>query len=238
MKVELNTSKNSFGWNPALHYKMTKAALAQVPALTPFEKPILDGAVFPVSRFDVFHLFSSRHCYYGAPRKPLSSSGCNAMDTYINNLQDSVVDWEFDEQNVAMRKLGEALHILQDMADPLHTQKGGNKFLNFIQCKKYDKSTTTVDIEKIMQGKPNAATTENFYDLFGEVYESSKNAINPLNKKYSSMLDSLAKKYILNACSASVAFLRRLGNLHVMTDAHRLQAIETEISSSQFLSKL
>ncbi|MCR4881033.1 MAG: hypothetical protein K6A44_03680 [bacterium] len=238
MKLNGINSQYSFGWNQTLHTKMTMAALEQVPVLGQFREQILLGATYPRASFHIGHIFNPLHCYYGKGHTPYPTGEKHALDRYINNLQDSVVEWEFDEQNSAMRKLGEALHLLQDVAEPLHTQKGRKSITNIRRYHRYANITSELNMDEIMIGKPLNATTDNLYDLFGATYFKSANSLNPLDKKNSLLLPKLSKRYVTEACSASVAFLKRLENLHTMSDAHKTQAIESEFTNSEFISKL
>ena len=238
MKTESINKTNNFGWNSRVHFNLTKAALKQVPVLEEFSNIILEGSKYPHRHFHYANFLNPKHCYYGENLSSLEASCSNALDVYKRTLGDSVVDWAFDDYTLSMRKIGEAIHILQDTADPVHTQKIFRSPLKISAYKKYDAIAQNCDIEKLATEKQNNAVTDNFYDLFGDTYEKSSISQNPLGTKNLKKLENMTKEYLSDAYGATIAFLKRLKNFNTMSDYNQSIAIPAEAASSKFLQNL
>ena len=238
MKTENINSHNNFGWNAQIHRKITAAALKYVQLPSEFRRPLITGVTPQKRLFSFFNPINRIHCYNGQKVSSNYELVNHSLDLYGQKLKDSVVDWEFDDCDIAIRKIGEALHILQDLADPTHTHINKNLLLKKKTFDKYNLLTTKANIEKIMTEKPQSAVTDNFYDLFGDTFQRSANKLNPLNRENSVLMPEIIYESLSDACSSTVAFLRRLANLHTMSDSHKIQAIVNESGNSKFLNNL
>ncbi len=238
MRTEFSKSHNTFGWNLPIHKKITRLALKEVPVLEPYKKSLVIGSTGREPFFRFWDFFDKRHCYYGTSKLGIGNTEQNALDVYRNRLLDSVIDWEFGDENLAMREIGEALHVLQDISDPLHTNLINKNIFKTDAHKIYDRLSRKSGILSQVTEIQKNSVTDNFYDLFGKVYEKSSKSPNPLDKQNLDKMPELVKEYLLDAYSATVAFLKRLGNFHIMSDAHKSEAISNEFSTSAFIQKI
>ena len=229
---------NNFGWNPKVHESITRLALEHVPVKLPHTESIIEGVIDDRIPLHLFGILDAKHCYAGEPLSSPSSRVKHSLDMYIDKLIDSMIDWELDNENAAMKEIGEAVHLLQDIADPLHTRKFYVSPLKFQPYRKYYKCADKIDISEIITEKELNAVTDNFYDLYGDTYIKARRSPYPLRSKYIARVPELMKKSISNACASTVAFLKRLGNLHTMSDAYKTDAFASEQASSKFLQKI
>ena len=230
---------NNFGWNPAVHAKITKAALKHIPVLQQFEEEIVVASTYPKLHLHFANFLNPKHCYYGKELTRYNNDSTHAFDMFERAMKDAAIDFEFEEDKTAINGIGEALHFLQDVADPVHTQPNQKSIFKISTFRKYDKLSKETDIDSIMQEVHTSATTDNLYDLFGDTYERSYSHPNPLDDQNAIMLPTLVKKYLKDTCVSTVAFLKRLGNIYNLTDDHRCQvAIDESINSAFLREKL
>ena len=129
--MQIDTSKNSinFGWNKTTHLQMTMLGLKDCSRLDNITKrQIARYTQMPDFAKSELGYHNNTHFYFPNSRKKSfgpNSDQLNAYNQFKEHLVSSIMA---KDDTKFLRHAGFALHYLQDMTVPLHTEKG-----NFLQ---------------------------------------------------------------------------------------------------------
>ncbi len=220
MKVNSVDNKTSFGWRFKTHEKITGIILEDFPKLEKYKNTITKFVTRP--DFDERGFKGNNHFYY-PPRgfrhreSFFDFFACNnAAARYTIHM------YEFDrfvnrDNQKAMEHAGRALHFLQDVTQPQHTERGTilKKWKDLKIHKEFENYTLDNQdkfISKALEGNAERGGWYKDYDyndkdkLFNFQVAFST-AIPPANKENKLFWDYIAQYGITNAVEATKGFL-------------------------------
>lgn len=123
MDKSINNTLN-FGWFYGTHKRVTRFALKKIPNLKQHQDQLEQFAQRP--DFDEKGLFNNWHFYSPAQEKSFFDFDKkeNAFAKYMGHVKTMLEGVKTNNISSYIEHAGRALHYLQDMTQPLHTQKG------------------------------------------------------------------------------------------------------------------
>lgn len=122
----------NFGWFYGTHKRVTRLALKNLPDLKPYKIALEEFAQRP--DFDEQGLFNNWHFFSPLQRKNFINLKFrdNAFVKYKDHVNKMLIAVDDKKTDLYIEHAGRAIHFLQDMTQPQHTQKGFifNKLLN------------------------------------------------------------------------------------------------------------
>lgn len=190
--------KTGFGWFYGTHKRVTRLVIKDFPKLSAFREVLEECAQKP--DFDELGTFSKSHFYSPTKKKGfLDFRGRNnAFIHYKDHVSRMLAALERKDTSSSIEHAGRALHFLQDIAQPQHSQRvsvfsklfGLNAHLKFEEFAKRKqagcfvkyayKSSTPGDFDEIFL-KTAAASSKNEYPMKKNRYaweRIGRNAIN------------------------------------------------------------
>lgn len=181
MKINTQAEPINFGWNKTTHLEMTMLALKDSKIDNITRRQIARYSQMP--DFDTlehgFH--NNTHFFYPYSKKKsfgLNSEKFNAFNQFKEHF---LAAMQINNQEQILKHIGYAMHYLQDMTVPMHTEQGGflSKILrykvhkNFERGEKYGASANTSTL--IQNYEYEKLETVSPIDLFKETAEFSQN---------------------------------------------------------------
>jgi hypothetical protein len=131
--ISKSSSNTNFGWGIKTHKKITKLALenSNLKLKEHHKKMLIRASKQP--DIEEISFFGSDHFCFAIPKdmKPVRflsfldfSGNHNALAKFIKHLEKSQKALLSDKKHKALEEIGRAIHFLQDMCVPLHTEKG------------------------------------------------------------------------------------------------------------------
>lgn len=158
-------SSTSFGWNIKTHKKITEYAIknSDLNLKNHHEKILINASKQP--DIDETQLHSSSHFCFSIPKDLQPKRFLSFMDfsgknnalakftKHINKAQKAALK---DKKHKALDELGRAVHFLQDMCVPLHTEKGSflTKFLDSKMHLEYEIGFVDSRTDKLLRPQP------------------------------------------------------------------------------------
>jgi len=119
MKVNDKSGNVTFGWNCFTHKTITKRALKEIPSLKKYKNILNKYCQAP--DFDDTRFIGDNHCFYKSAVSDYKNGKISAKTFYTEYIiKARTASLEGDKKTTA-KYLGRALHFLQDMANPMHT---------------------------------------------------------------------------------------------------------------------
>ncbi len=193
-EMQINTSggQTNFKWNKTTHLEMTMLALQNSSIDDITKRQVARYAQMPDFAKTELGYHNNTHFFFPNSKKKSfgpDSDKLNAFSQFKEHLQQAMLSEAKEE---VLKKLGYALHYLQDMSVPLHTEPGGliHKILkyklhgNFERGKKYG---ATAHLDILTQNfKAEDLEYSSILDLFTKTAEYSQNPefkVKRFNKK-------------------------------------------------------
>lgn len=146
MKTTIDNSTN-FGWFYGTHKRITRRALKNIPSLQQFSEKLAEFSKKP--DLDEQGIFNNWHFYSPVMRtKYCDFNGAESAYTrYREHVKKMLVAIKANQTDLYIEHAGRALHFLQDMTQPQHTQKGFvfNKLIQLHKHLKFEESARNQD---------------------------------------------------------------------------------------------
>ena len=169
------SSNNNFGWNIKTHKKITEYAIknSDINLKNHHEKILINASKQP--DIDETQLHSSSHFCFAIPenlkpKRSLSfmdfSGRNNALAKFTKHINKAQKALSKDKKHKSLDELGRALHFLQDMCVPLHTEKGSiiSKFRDSKMHLDYEIGFVNPQIDKLLRPQ-NIEPTDKKHDF-------------------------------------------------------------------------
>lgn len=156
------SSDNNFGWNIKTHKKITKYAIqnSDLKLKSHHEHILIEASKQP--DIDETQLHSSSHFCFAIPKdfKPkrflsfIDFSGKNnALAKFIKHIDKAQKAMSKDKTHKSLDELGRALHFLQDICVPLHSEKGSfiKKFIDSKMHLEYEIGFVNANTDKFLR---------------------------------------------------------------------------------------
>lgn len=213
--MEINNSINppTFGWVYPMHTNILKEAAKTLPIDDKILKIMSKSVQQP--DFDEAFLFWQRHFYYPTQKRKSFldfTRTHNAKQTYLKHLRE--MDEDIKNKASATEifdKAGRALHYLQDITQPNHTDAGGiiAKALARKALRQFEIETLDKQHEIFATVNPITLHSKNFEDLFDMTLQiSHKNKVPTEENRTEWTI--IAQRGVTNAVMATKKFLELL----------------------------
>lgn len=233
MKIS-NTTSPSFGWNIKTHYLLTKLAASQFPNLRKYSGLLARSSMMPdINLSQTSFGYKEAHCFFGKNFNAMDLVPQNASDFYCDLTSKALHFMQFREcfltNHVSMKKAGNALHFLQDIAVPLHTKESAQKFSKIFSHIKYEniaKNNPSMIDDIAYRTSPAPNTT--FTDCFMDTYKKSSSMKNPFEIPKKEWEDSV-RESLTNAYEHTLQFLSKISALKEVPQSERADSYFQEI---------
>ena len=213
MKIN-NTSKQNFGWNLKTHYKLTSTIADRIPNLRKYSKLLATASFLPDIQLSQTSVgYRMAHYFDGKNFNAYDIVPQNASDFYLDNLS-KALGYLHDRLDIpAMIKAGYALHFLQDVAVPLHTNPACFSQLKLLRHIQYESipSKNPILFENVLE-KISPQNDKYFYDCFLDTYRKSSTMQNPFSLSKKQWQDSVQES-LQNAYEHTCLFLKKLSEI-------------------------
>lgn len=214
MDINFETIIN-FDWFWGTHKKITKAALAFFPRLQRYEELLKEFVVRP----DFTEKGFLRNWHFYLPDKNKSYLDFSGKDNAYTRYRLHVAKMLFAirKRNIyqAVKHTGKALHFLQDMTQPHHTQGGFifNKAFNLRTHRQFENFVSQNE-DRLLQGlAPDHFMPKDFDKLFKLNVEFSTNITTPIKKNKDTDWERIAHAGLQQAARSTHAFLEMFDKL-------------------------
>lgn len=209
-------NETSFGWFYGTHKRVTMLALKDFPRLQKYEEIFKEFVIRP--DFNETGPFSSWHFYCPKTKKGsfLDITGTwNAYARYKLHVERMLLAVENRNTYRIVKHAGKALHFLQDMTQPHHTQEGAfhNKFWHsqtHFRFEQFVKENQDGFLKGIQFDSP---TPNDFEDLFIKNVEFSSQLCIPVKGNQNIDWEWVGKAGVVQAAKSTRIFLATLDKL-------------------------
>ena len=216
MKINNLTENQNFRWNKTTHLEMTMLALKDSELDNITKRQIARYVQMPDFIKTELGFYNNSHFYFPNSKKKsfgVNSGKYNAYSQFIEHLSHSI---SAKEDGEFYKFLGFALHYLQEMSNPLHTEPSNivSKMLKYKTHKKFEcdskvGATSNLDVLKDNY-KHEDVTYGSLLDLFKDTAEFSQN---PKYKVRCTNVDKwldIQKECFNRGVNSSKVFIERL----------------------------
>ena len=207
MKIDFSTKQN-FGWKPQTHAAITEYAIKSFPKLKKYKGTIVAASQLPdLALYDLNLINPQAHNYFGVQLYKFGTPK-DAFSFYVKFFREYLSAFMNNKPDVAMTKAGEALHFLQDIANPLHTNPKYQGLLSTFRHSRYEKLADK-KVAHISEFIPqNTEILPEFYiDNFLNTYHTSSKMPHPFKKEELKNWDNSIKNSLTLAYDATRTFL-------------------------------
>ena len=210
MKLNTKTRNNNFGWHIKTHAQLTEKAISNFPKLLPYRRWFSIGSQVPdFALKQTSFIDKTAHNFHGNIDE---YDTMDAMEFFQKLYGDALLFLNFRNNGYAAYKAGQALHFLQDMGVPLHTQKKHMNFFNIFSHVKYEgiakKHPEFIDELVLNREKlPPQPSSISFTDRFFDAYEKSANMPHPFDKENRGNWNSSIREALNNSYHSTCEFL-------------------------------
>lgn len=224
MNIERKNDVN-FGWFYGTHKRVTRLVVKDFPKLALYRTALEEAAQKPdfyeAKKFSQSHFFSisKKRSFLDFRKKS------NALTNYQHHVSEMLLAIENKDKDTCIEQAGRALHYLQDIAQPQHSQRisilsklvGLNTHLEFEGFAKrrqegcFTKYDNHYNKTHIHRYKANSVIPESFDDIFLKTAaSSSKNEYPTRKNRYA--WERIGRKGINDAIVATRLFIEKLNN--------------------------
>lgn len=230
--ISRSSSNNNFGWHLKTHKKLTEYVVRQsdLKLKNHHEKILIKASTQP--DLDETQLHSSSHFCFSIPKdlKPkrflsfIDFSGKNnALAKFTKHIDKAQKALSKDKLHKSLDEFGRALHFLQDVCVPLHTEKGSffRKLMDSKMHLDYEVGFINPQIDKFLrpQSISKSEKKEDFktlaLNLFKENFDFSSQF--KISNKNKSSWGEIAQVTMDQAVSSSQKLLRAYSDLSSST---------------------
>lgn len=218
MKIRSVDSKTNFGWRYTTHKKITAQAVEELPKLKKYKDIIVEFVQKP--DFDEQGFKGNNHFYFTPslmhPRESfLDLTGRNNAAAKFSEHVFYFEELINKDKNEAFEHAGRALHFLQDVTQPQHTERGTvfQKWKDLEMHKQFEKFASKNEDYFIGNAKPVKFELEpdNILDLFDEAVFHSERGKQVRKDNAGGWID-IAQTGISNAVQATKEFCAYLSS--------------------------
>lgn len=216
MKISSTDNRTNFGWRYPTHKKITSQVVEELPKLKKYKDIIVEFVQKP--DFDERGFKGNNHFYFTPsmmhPRESfLDLTGRNNAASKFSEHVFYFEELINKDKNEAFEHAGRALHFLQDVTQPQHTERGTvfQKWIDLEMHKQFEKFASRNENFLICSAKPVKFELEpdNIMDLFDEAVFHSENGRQVRNDNAKEWID-IAQSGISNALQATKEFCNYL----------------------------
>ena len=205
--------KTNFGWFYGTHKRITRMALKDLPNLRKYQDVIEEFVQRP--DFDEQGIFNNWHFFSPIQQKSFFDFKCkgNAVAKYEEHVK-KILENANKNINLCIEHTGRALHFLQDMTQPHHTQKSFffNKIFNLKTHLSFEKFVKKTQNEYFESYITEPFKNLSFKNLIMENIKSSSEYRFPTTKnRY--IWDQFGRKGIHQAIFSTKEFLTKIDKL-------------------------
>lgn len=210
MKVNSIKSVNSFGWHIKTHAHLTEEALKNFPKLLPYKRYFAIGSQVPdITLKQTSFIDKTAHNFHGDPDE---YDTMDAMEFFQNLYGNTLMFLNLKCNGYAAYKGGQALHFLQDIGIPLHTQKKHSGIFHIIPHMKYEGIAKNHPeyIDEIVLDRTKLTPQPSslfFTDRFFDAYEKSAKMPHPFDKENRANWHTSVKEALNNSYYSTCEFL-------------------------------
>lgn len=208
MQVSFNNNKQNFGWKPSTHAMITEYAVDSFPKLKKYKSRLSAASQLPdVAIYDFNLINPLAHFYFG---RQIHHDGFpkDAFSYYIKFFNEYMQNLLNNKEGDAMTKAGEALHFIQDIANPLHTNEAYQGLLSPFRHAKYEKlaDKKAKNIRQIVS-QDTEIIPKHYKDNFLDTYRASSTMEHPFSKTTRENWDKSIDDSFTLAYNATRSFL-------------------------------
>lgn len=217
MKIQ-KTYNINFGWQSDTHKKVVEIALKDYPGLQPYESLLEDAVQKPDVNEKGFQY--NKHFYFMSKNKSFmdfngKNNAYNSYMSHVTSMQDCI---EKGDKDKAIEHAGRAIHFLQDVSQPQHTQ-WKNIFKKASERSVHEEFETFAldNQEKFIDSlslSPEEKSPDNFSDLFTKTANCSANG-ESASRENKNNWNNIAQDGINNAFSVTKEFINKFNSLLV-----------------------
>ena len=229
--ISKSTSNNNFGWSTKTHKKITAYAIknSKLELKSHHEKILIDFSRQP--DIDEINFFGSGHFCFSIPENMKTTRFLSFMDfsgkhnalakftKHIDKAQKALLK---DKKHKSLVEIGRAVHFLQDMCVPLHTEKGAilPKLRDSRMHVDYEDNFVESRLEKFLvpQATLETDSVHDFrtfaLDLFKKNFDFSSKF--KISKKNKNSWESIAQDTMNQAVGSTQKLLNAFNNLFVL----------------------
>ncbi len=213
MKINMD-DKTNFGWFYGTHKRVTRFALKNIPELANYKGLLEEFAQRP--DFDEKGLFNNWHFFSPTlKKKNVDFNGKNnAFSKYKEHVENMLKGISEKNSDKYIEHAGRAIHFLQDMTQPQHTQKSFifNKILHLRMHLAFEEFVKENQQDCFCEYIEKPFINRSYDDIFMENVNLSYKSELPLsNNRY--IWERLGKNGINQAISSTKDFLTKLSTL-------------------------
>jgi hypothetical protein len=214
MEVKIQDKQN-FGWFIGTHKRVTRFALQDLPDLKPYQDNLEIFAQKP--DFDETGHFNNSHYYSPLQQKKSFldfNKKSNALAKYQEHVEQMLTSIQGKNTDLGIEHAGRALHFLQDMTQPQHTQKGllFNKIYNLRLHLDFEHFVKKNQADCFRGYVERPFTNASFNDIFMENVRLSMNSTFPTRKTRFAW-EYVGRDGINQAIHSTKEFLTKLSRL-------------------------
>lgn len=218
MKINSVNKDVNFGWSYQTHQRITEMLVDQLPKLKEY-KPLFSKMV-AMPDFDERGFKGNNHFYYTPklfrPRESFLDflGQNNAYVRYLKHIYEFKELLSIDREK-AISHAARALHFLQDVTQPHHTERGTvlEKWRDLSVHKRFEKFELDSD-DIYVKNAENSKLEHNsagFYDIFNTAVSKSM-SIPAAKSTNHNLWKEIAQDGISNAVAVSRAFLKNISD--------------------------
>lgn len=210
MEVSFN-NKTSFGWFYGTHKRVTRLVLRDFPRLAQFRETLEECAQKP--DFDELGTFSKSHFYSPSKKKGfLDHRGKdNAFVHYRDHVSKMLAAAEVKSTDLCIEHAGRAIHFLQDIAQPQHTQKVSvlSKLFGLKAHLRFEEFAKRKQAGCFVKYQYKSSTQGDFEEIFLSTAISSSKNLYPIQKNRYAW-ERIGRNAINDAIHATRGFVEKL----------------------------
>lgn len=229
MDIKVNSNNNiNFGWFDGTHKRLTRFALENLPNLKPYKDKLEIFSIKP--DFDENRRFNNLHFFSPVQKRSFldfhgKDNACAKYKEHVIKMLSAINKKEID---LFIEHAGRALHYLQDMTQPQHTQKGllFNKILHFRLHLDFEKFVRENYSDCFIGYEEIPFRNRSFDDLFLENMNLSTKSELP-TRKDTYLWEYIARKGVNQAIASTKEFLTKVSKL--LDDANQYKLPFTDL---------
>lgn len=210
MKIALS-DKINFGWQPKTHGYITEKALLNFPKLRKYSSALISTSSNTELGLDDSVLFNPNSHFYFGRQLFFKEVPKEAFSFYLASINNSKAAFLSGKTYLGAIEAGNALHFLQDVSSPLHSQEKFMGLTSETTRKKFEKLADKKSkyLEKFMP-KITGTLGSDFEDIFFNCYKKSSTFSHPFEKENRNKWNLSAKKSLALAYESTYIFLDAL----------------------------
>lgn len=205
--------KRNFGWTIKTHANLSKLALEKFPQLTKYANNIIAGSQYPSVAMHNYYFINPRGHYFYGKEDVFLNKNCSALSNYLDYCTRACFKLKFKDTDSVAAQSGIALHFLQDIANPIHTQNKNKGIINYFRhylfekkAEKFSNNLSDFIVENDVKNTIPSA-------VFDDTYKKSSSMNHPFDKENMNNWDDTIKESLQLAYDSTCKFLEEVTQL-------------------------